>query len=82
MTHGPVNAQGPRKHRWRGCELFSPLQTAAEAVKADLMNRLNNAVKQRDAAREETLAAQTQLSKLQEDIETGALTPAPRPGKQ
>ena len=53
------------------------MQAAAENVRADLMNRLNNAVKQRDAAREEALLATQKLSQLQEDIDSGALTPAP-----
>jgi hypothetical protein len=53
------------------------MQSAAENVKADLMNRLNNAVKQRDAAREEALLATQKLSQLQEDIDSGALAPSP-----
>ena len=40
------------------------------------MNRLNNAVKQRDTAREEALLATQKLTQLQEDIDSGALTPA------
>ena len=40
------------------------------------MNRLNNAVKQRDTAREEALLASQKLAQLQEDIDSGALTPA------
>lgn len=39
------------------------------------MNRLNNAVKQRDAAREEALLATQKLNQLQEDIDSGALVP-------
>ena len=55
------------------------LQAAAAAVKNDLMNRLNNALKQRDAAREEALLATEKLNKLQEDLDSGALTPSPAP---
>ena len=39
----------------------------------DLMNRLNNAVKQRNAAREEALLASEKLKKLEEDLEAGRL---------
>lgn len=39
------------------------------------MNRLNNALKQRDAAREEALLSKEELKKLQEDVESGALVP-------
>ena len=39
------------------------------------MNRLNNAVKQRDSAREEALLSKEELKKLQEDVESGALVP-------
>ena len=45
------------------------------------MNRLNNAVKQRDTAREETLMAQTQLAKFQEELESGALAPVNQNGQ-
>lgn len=44
------------------------------------MNRLNNAVKQRNAAREEALLASEKLKKLEEDLEAGRLqmaSPAP-----
>ena len=47
------------------------------------MNRLNNAVKQRNAAREEALLASEKLKKLEEDLESGRLAPAgpsPSPG--
>ena len=54
------------------------LQTAAENVKADLMNRLNNAVKQRDQAREDLLLATQKLTQLQEDMDSGALNNANR----
>lgn len=40
-------------------------QTKAAGVKADLMTRLGNAIKQRDAAREEALLAGEKLNKLQ-----------------
>lgn len=40
------------------------------------MNRLSNACKQRDAAREEALLSSEKLAKLQEDIDSGALRPA------
>ncbi len=42
------------------------------------MTRLSNAVKQRDAAREEALLAAEKLNKLQEDLDAGLLQqPAP-----
>ena len=47
------------------------------------MNRLNNAVKQRNAAREEALLASEKLKKLEEDLESGRLAtagPGPSPG--
>lgn len=37
------------------------------------MTRLSNAVKQRDAAREESLLAAEKLNKLQEDMDAGLL---------
>ena len=37
------------------------------------MNRLSNAIKQRDAAREEALLAAEKLNKLQEDLDNGVL---------
>lgn len=40
------------------------------------MNRLNNALKQRDAAREEALSSGDKLAKLQEELESGAFVPA------
>ena len=40
-------------------------QTKAANVKADLMTRLGNAIKQRDAAREEALLAGEKLNKMQ-----------------
>ena len=52
------------------------LQSKAQATKDDLMNRLSNACKQRDAAREEALLSSEKLAKLQEDIDSGALQPA------
>lgn len=52
------------------------MQNKGIAVKDDLMTRLNNALKQRDAAREELLLAQEELKKLKEDIESGQLQPA------
>ena len=39
------------------------------------MNRLNNSLKQRDAAREEALLSKEELKKLQEEVESGALVP-------
>lgn len=53
----------------------SQVESRATAVRDDLMNRLNNALKQRDAAREEALLSKEELKKLQEDIESGALVP-------
>ena len=41
------------------------VQAKAASVKEDLMNRLNNALRQRDAAREEALLAAEKLNKLQ-----------------
>jgi myosin V len=52
-------------------------QSKASGQVKDLLNRLNNAVKQRNAAREEALLASQNLKKLEEDIEVGALQPAP-----
>ncbi|KAK9844720.1 hypothetical protein WJX74_005896 [Apatococcus lobatus] len=52
------------------------LESKAQATKDDLMNRLSNACKQRDAAREEALLSSEKLAKLQEDIDSGALQPA------
>lgn len=43
------------------------------------MNRLSNAIKQRDAAREEALLAAEKLNKLQEDLDNGVLQGAPQP---
>ena len=53
----------------------SEVESKATAVREDLMNRLNNALKQRDAAREEALLSKEELKKLQEDIERGSLVP-------
>ena len=54
------------------------VQSKAAATKEDLMTRLSNAVKQRDAAREEALLAAEKLNKLQEDLDAGLLQqPAP-----
>ncbi len=50
-----------------------PLQAPAQATEADLHNRLNNAVAQRNAAREEALMLSAQLKKLEEDLEAGRL---------
>jgi hypothetical protein len=47
-------------------------------VKDDLMTRLGNAIKQRDAAREEALLAAEKLNKLQEDLDNGVLQAAPQ----
>lgn len=54
------------------CLLPSPIpsppprpQSKAQAEKADLMNRLNNAVAQRNAAREEALMLEAKLKQLQ-----------------
>ncbi|KAK9836002.1 hypothetical protein WJX81_005192 [Elliptochloris bilobata] len=57
-------------------KLKQDLETKAVGVKADLMTRLGNAIKQRDAAREEALLAAEKLNKLQEDLDAGLLTPA------
>lgn len=43
------------------------------------MTRLSNAVKQRDAAREDALLAAEKLNKLQEDLDAGLLQPAAGP---
>ena len=58
------------------------VQSKASGQVKDLLNRLNNAVKQRNAAREEALLASQNLKKLEEDIETGALQPAAAAGAQ
>lgn len=62
---------GGHAPRW-----VSGLQGKAKTTKDDLMNRLNNAIKQRDAAREESLSTGDKLAKLQEEIDSGALVPA------
>jgi myosin-5 len=49
------------------------VQSKSASVKDDLMNRLSNAIKQRDAAREEALLAAEKLNKLQEDLDNGVL---------
>ncbi|KAL4445379.1 hypothetical protein ABPG77_011204 [Micractinium sp. CCAP 211/92] len=49
------------------------LEARAQATEADLHNRLNNAVAQRNAAREEALMLSAQLKKLEEDLEAGRL---------
>ena len=49
------------------------VQSKASGQVKDLLNRLNNAVKQRNAAREEALLAGQNLKKLEEDLESGAL---------
>ncbi len=54
-------------------------QAKSANVKDDLMNRLSNAIKQRDAAREEALLAAEKLNKLQEDLDNGVLQGAPQP---
>ena len=56
--------------------LLALVQSKASGQVKDLLNRLNNAVKQRNAAREEALLASQNLKKLEEDIESGALQPA------
>ena len=68
----PVMASMRARHEWTACWL----QSKAQATKDDLMNRLSNACKQRDAAREEALLSSEKLAKLQEDIDSGALQPA------
>ena len=55
------------------------LQAKAGAQVKDLMNRLNNAVKQRNAAREEALLASEKLKKLEEDLVAGRLQMATAP---
>ncbi len=54
------------------------VQSKSASVKDDLMNRLSNAIKQRDAAREEALLAAEKLNKLQEDLDNGVLQGAPQ----
>lgn len=58
------------------------MQSKASGQVKDLLNRLNNAVKQRNAAREEALLASQNLKKLEEDIESGALQPAAAAAQQ
>jgi len=55
-------------------------ESKAAAAKEDLMTRLANAVKQRDAAREEALVATEKLAKLEEDVSSGAVAVAARGG--
>lgn len=50
-------------------------QAKAQAEKQDLLNRLNNAVAQRNAAREEALMLEAKLKQLQDDVESGRLAP-------
>ncbi|CAL8460835.1 g366 [Coccomyxa elongata] len=54
------------------------IEAKSASVKDDLMNRLSNAIKQRDAAREEALLAAEKLNKLQEDLDNGVLQGAPQ----
>lgn len=56
---------------WSPCP--PPPQARAQATEADLHKRLNNAVAQRNAAREEALMLSAQLKKLEEDVEAGRL---------
>ena len=51
--------------RWPALHPPAHLQSKAQAEKADLMNRLNNAVAQRNAAREEALMLEAKLKQLQ-----------------
>ena len=53
---------------------------AAKAAEGDLKNRLANAVRQRDTAREEALVASEKLAKLEEDVASGAVAIAARGG--
>ena len=50
-----------------GLEIPTPhcMQSRLASTKDDLMNRLNNALKQRDAAREDALLHANKLTKLQ-----------------
>ena len=52
------------------------MQSKAKTTKDDLMNRLNNALKQRDMAREEALSNGDKLAKVQDEIESGSFVPA------
>jgi hypothetical protein len=52
------------------------LQAKAQAEKQDLLNRLNNAVAQRNAAREEALMLDAKLKQMQDDMDSGRLQPA------
>ena len=54
---------------------YTQVESRATAIRDDLMNRLNNSLKQRDAAREEALLSKEELKKLQEEVESGALVP-------
>ncbi|GAB4821968.1 hypothetical protein N2152v2_009014 [Parachlorella kessleri] len=47
-----------------------------QAQVQDLMNRLNNALAQRNAAREEALMVEARLKQLHEEMEAGRVTPA------
>lgn len=53
------------------------LEAAKVAQVKDLMNRLQNAVNQRNAAREEALMAGEKLKKLEEEMESGRLVASP-----
>ena len=57
LNHKPLRS-GPQT-------LCAPMQSRLKSTKEDLMNRLNNALKQRDAARENALVEADKLNKLQ-----------------
>jgi len=52
------------------------LEIMAKSQAEDLMGRLNNALAQRNEAREQALMAEARVKQLQEDIESGKLMPA------
>ncbi len=79
LPPGRLGCAGAAGRAQRAQILRARAQTKAASVKADLMTRLGNALKQRDAAREEALLAAAKLAKLQEDLDAGLLAPAAPP---
>ncbi len=82
-SKGALDSKGQTPQVYQSEAAPTLAQSKAAATKEDLMTRLSNAVKQRDAAREEALLAVEKLNKLQEDMEAGVLLPpaAPAPAQ-
>jgi myosin-5 len=58
------------------------IETAARTEIEDLMNRLNNAVSQRDEAREQAVMSTEKLKQLQDEIASGKLKSIPQSASQ